>query len=67
MRALRAAAGPEAEAVGLGLYDPLSETGHPFDAVGDTALGLYVRLIVAGRRGGNGLLVLARRRLVRTR
>ena len=41
MRGLRAAAGPEVEVVALGLYNPLSGTGGPFDAVGDAALGLF--------------------------
>jgi len=41
MRALRAAAGPEAQVVALGLYNPLSGTGGPLDAVGDAAVGLF--------------------------
>jgi len=41
MRRLRAAAGPEVEIVALGLYNPLSGTGGPFDAAGDAAVGLF--------------------------
>ena len=41
MRRLRAAAGPEVEIVALGLYNPLSGTGGPFDAVGDAAVELF--------------------------
>jgi acyl-CoA thioesterase-1 len=41
MHRLRAAAGPDVEIVALGLYNPLSGTGGPFDAVGDTAVGLF--------------------------
>ena len=41
MRRLRTAAGPEVEIVALGLYNPLSGTGGPFDAVGDAAVGLF--------------------------
>jgi acyl-CoA thioesterase-1 len=41
MRRLRADAGPEAEIVALGLYNPLSGTGGPFDTVGDAALALF--------------------------
>jgi len=40
-RRLRAAAGPEVEFVALGLYNPLSGTGGPFDAVGDAAVELF--------------------------
>jgi acyl-CoA thioesterase-1 len=43
MRRLRAAAGPEVEIVALGLYNPLSGTGGPFDAVGDAAVELFNR------------------------
>jgi lysophospholipase L1-like esterase len=41
MRRLRAAAGPDAEIVAVGLYNPLSGTGGPFDAVGDAAVALF--------------------------
>jgi len=41
MRRLRAAAGPEVEIVAVGLYNPLSGTGGPFDAVGDAAVELF--------------------------
>ena len=41
MRRLRAAGGPEVEIVALGLYNPLSRTGGPFDAVGDAAVELF--------------------------
>jgi acyl-CoA thioesterase-1 len=43
MRRLRAAAGPEVEIVALGLYNPLSGTGGPLDAVGDAAVELFNR------------------------
>ena len=43
MRRLRATAGPEVEIVALGLYNPLSGTGGPFDAVGDAAVELFNR------------------------
>jgi len=47
MRRLRAAAGPEAEIVALGLYNPLSGTGGPFDTVGDAAVGLFNSTVAA--------------------
>ncbi len=40
-RGLRASAGPEVEIVALGLYNPLSGTGGPFDSVGDAAVELF--------------------------
>ncbi len=45
MRRLRAAAGPEAEIVALGLYNPLSGSGGSFDAIGDAAVGLFNRTV----------------------
>jgi lysophospholipase L1-like esterase len=47
MRRLRAAAGPDVEIVALGLYNPLSGTGGPFDAVGDAALELFNSTVAA--------------------
>ena len=47
MRRLRTAAGPEVELVALGLYNPLSGTGGPFDAVGDAAVELFNRNVAA--------------------
>ncbi len=45
MRRLRAAAGPEVEIVAVGLYNPLSGSGGPFDAVGDAAIELFNRTV----------------------
>lgn len=47
MRRLRAAAGPEVDIVAVGLYNPLSGTGGPFDAVGDTAVELFNSTVAA--------------------
>jgi lysophospholipase L1-like esterase len=47
MRRLRAAAGPEVEVVALGLYNPLSGTGGPFDSVGDAAVELFNSTVAA--------------------
>jgi acyl-CoA thioesterase-1 len=47
MRRLRAAAGPEVEIVAVGLYNPLSGSGGPFDAVGDAAVGLFNSTVAA--------------------
>ena len=45
MRRLRAAAGPEVVIAAVGLYNPLSGTGGPFDAVGDAAVELFNRTV----------------------
>ena len=47
MHRLRAAAGPEVEIVAVGLYNPLSGTGGPFDAVGDAAVELFNSTVAA--------------------
>jgi len=47
MSRLRAAAGSDAPIVALGLYNPLSGTGGPFDAVGDTAVALFNGAVAA--------------------
>jgi LPXTG-motif cell wall-anchored protein len=47
MRRLRAAAGPEVEIAAVGLYNPLSGTGGPFDAVGDAAVELFNGTVAA--------------------
>jgi lysophospholipase L1-like esterase len=45
MRRLRAAAGSDVEIVAVGLYNPLSGSGGPFDAVGDAAIELFNRTV----------------------
>ena len=47
MRRLRAAAGPEVEITAVGLYNPLSGTDGPFDAVGDAAVELFNSTVAA--------------------
>jgi acyl-CoA thioesterase-1 len=53
MRRLRAAAGPEVEIVVLGLYNPLSGSGGPFDAVGDAAVELFNSTVAAAATDGD--------------
>ena len=47
MRRLRAAAGPEAEIVASGLYNPVSGTGGPLDSAGDAAVELFNSTVAA--------------------